>query len=81
MTNKTKIEIIDLLYLIIDINRVGSDETSIIIDSISIIKKKNFTDKDKKKIIKNLMEIIEWSARIGSNEHSIIEEIINLLKK
>lgn len=83
MTTKIKNEVIDLMYLIIDINRVGSDEISEIEDTISIIENKslkNITNEDKTQIISNLTELTQWSDRLGSDEISIINDIIKLLK-
>jgi len=62
--------------MMIDINRVGTDEIIDINESIDHFKKGNITQAYE--ILNNLQE---WSDRLGSTEEAIIEESLELLEK
>lgn len=76
-------EILNLLYLIIDINRVGSDEISVIEDCIEIIEKNNtpyVSIENLNTVSNHLTDLYSWSDRLGSDEVGIIKDILQLVK-
>jgi len=65
------------LELIIDLNRVGSDEIYYIEEAISFLNNKDYI-----KASESILEILSFSDRLSSNEHSIFEEVnSSLIKK
>ena len=65
------------LELIIDLNRVGSDEIYYIEEAISFLNNKDYI-----KASESILEVLNFSDRLSSNEHSIFEEVhSSLIKK
>jgi hypothetical protein len=82
ITKKHQKLIISELYLIIDINRVGSDEIDFIeniLEGFENLKVKELT-KDKLVEVRNqVIDLKNWSDRLGSDENGIINDIIKLI--
>jgi len=82
ITKKHQKLIISELYLIIDINRVGSDEIDFIediLEGFENLKVKELT-KDKLVEVRNqVIDLKNWSDRLGSDENSIINDIVKLI--
>lgn len=84
MTKDTKKNILDNLYLVIYINRVGSDEIDVLEDTIAsleLLHVTNITDNDKEKLVSNIKDILSWSDRLGSDEYHILNETIDLINQ
>ena len=78
MTIKIKNEIIEGLYTIININRVGSDEIEVLETIISNFENKKLVDitkKDLSFIQCEINDLLNWSDRLGGDEISIIKNI------
>lgn len=79
--NKYKKEIVDNLYTIIDINRIGSDEIDCIEDILAEfenLKIKDITEENILKVRKEIIEMSKWSDRLGSDEIFLINRIVKI---
>jgi len=81
MTKLEKNIILSNLNLVIDINRVGSDEIDVINECLDILNKpvQEITKLDKIQCSTNISELLEWSDRLGSDEYEILGESLELL--
>jgi len=80
---KNKQEIIDDLYTIIEINRVGSDEIDTIenvINDLEKLKIKDITKKSLTDALKEIEELLSWSDRLGSDELYLIDKVSKYIK-
>ena len=82
ISKKLQTEIVNNLYTIIDINRVGSDEIDVIEDILegfeNLTLKKLTVDK-LTEIKSELLDLKNWSDRLGSDENYIINHIIQII--
>ena len=82
MTKTYQKEIVDYLYTIIDINRVGSDEIDAIESILSDFESltlKNITIEKLNTVKKKVIDITKWSDRLGSDELFIINRIVKIV--
>jgi len=83
INKKNKQEIIDDLYTIIEINRVGSDEIDFIENIISDLEKlkiKDITTEVLLKVSNEINDLPKWSDRLGSDELYLINKINKYIK-
>jgi len=82
MTKTYQKEIVDYLYTIIDINRVGSDEIDAIESILSDFESltlKNITIEKLNTVKKEVIDITKWCDRLGSDELFIINRIVKIV--
>jgi len=84
ITKKHQKDIIRNLYLIIDINRVGSDEIDFIeeiLEGFENLTVKELTAEKLVEVRNQVIDLKNWSDRLGSDENHIINEIAELISK